>query len=136
MGKNLVRGLVVLLVLSPIGAFAGEVRVSGNTIIFDARIGEVNTVTINTRGSVFDPSSGLSITGFTITDSTSLMVIRPPCRAFRGVALCENLTFDRAVIKLGNKNDSVKHEFTGEGQPIPMTVDGRPGDDTNRGGPA
>ena len=134
MGKSLVRGLI-LLVLSPIGAIAGEVRVSGQTVIFDAGIGEINTVTINPSGSVFDPSSGQFIKGFTITDSTSLMTVRAPCRPLAGVAMCDGITLARADIRLGNKNDSVKQVFLGDGLPIPMTVDGGTGDDTITGGP-
>jgi Ca2+-binding RTX toxin-like protein len=127
--------LIVVLGLLPIGAFAGEVRVVGDTIIFDAGVGEVNTVTINPRGSVFDRSSGLFITGLTITDSTTAMVVRPPCRNFEGTALCQDVSVARAVIKLGNKNDSVRQDLSFGGTPLPMTVEGGPGDDTIIGSP-
>lgn len=128
---------IVILGLLPIGAFAGEVRVVGTTIVFDAGIGEVNTVTINPRGSVLDQSTGQFITGLTITDSTTLMTIRPPCRAVAGTALCQDVTITRAVIKLGNKNDSVKEDFQFDqgGTPLPLTVEGGPGDDTITGSP-
>jgi Ca2+-binding RTX toxin-like protein len=129
--------LIIIVGLLPIGAFAGEVRVVGDTIIFDAGIGEVNTVTINPRGSAFDPSTGQFITGLTITDSTTAMVVRPPCRNVAGTALCEDFSaIARAVIKLGNKNDSVKEDVPFGGPVLPMTVDGGPGDDTITGSPA
>jgi len=128
--------LIIVLGLMPFGAFASEVRVQGDTIIFDTGIGEVNTVTINPRGSVFDRSSGLFITGLTITDSTTAMVVRPPCRNFEGTALCEDAAaIARAVIKLENKNDSVKQDLSFGGNPLLMIVDGGPGDDTLIGGP-
>jgi Ca2+-binding RTX toxin-like protein len=127
---------IIILGLLPLGAFAGEVRVVGDTIIFDAGIGEVNTVTINPRGSVFDRSTGLFITGLTITDSTTAMVVQFPCRNFEGTALCENATaIARAVIKLGNKNDSVKEDLSFGGTALPLTVEGGPGDDTITGSP-
>jgi len=123
---------IIVLGLLPVGAFAGEVRIQGDAVIFDAGIGEVNTVTINPKGSVFDPSTGQFISGLTITDSTSLMTIRPPCRAVAGTALCRDVAVARAVIKLGNKNDSVKEDFQFDqgGIPLPMFVEGGPGDDT------
>jgi len=137
MDRRSLVGLIIVLGLLPIGAVAGEVRVVGDTIIFDAAIGEVNTVTINPKGSVFDQSTGQFISGFTISDSTSRMVVRPPCRAFAGTALCQDVALARAVIKLGNKNDSVKEDFAFDqgGIPIPMTVEGGPGDDKITGGP-
>jgi hypothetical protein len=120
--------------LLPIGAFAGEVRVVGDAIIFDAGIGEVNTVTINPRGRVFDQSTGQLITGLTITDSTTSMLVQLPCRNVAGTALCEDaFAIHRAVITLGNKNDSVKQEFTLGVSPLPMTVEGGLGDDTITG---
>jgi Ca2+-binding RTX toxin-like protein len=128
--------LIIVLGLLPFGAFAGEVRVQGDTIIFDAGIGEVNTVTINPRGSVFDPSTGQFITGLTITDSTTAMVVQLPCRRVAGTALCEDdAAILRAVIKLGNRNDSVKQDLSFGGTPLPMTVDGGLGDDTITGSP-
>ena len=48
MDRRSLVGLIIVLGLLPIGAVAGEVRVVGDTIIFDAGIGEVNTVTITT----------------------------------------------------------------------------------------
>lgn len=126
---------IVILGLLPIGAFAGEVRVVGDTIVFDAGIGEVNTVTINPKGSVFDGSTGQFITGLTITDSTTSMVVQLPCRKVAGTALCQDVFIARAVIKLGNKNDSVKQDFAFDqgGTPLPMTVEGGLGDDTITG---
>jgi len=137
MNRKSVFVLIVVLGLLPIGAFAGEVRVAGDAIIFDAGIGEVNTVTINPRGSVFDQSTGQFLTGLTITDSTTLLTIRPPCRAVAGTALCQDVAVARAIIKLGNKNDSVKQEFAFDqgGLPLPMNVEGGPGDDTISGSP-
>ena len=127
---------IVVLGLLPIGAFAGELRVVGDAIVFDAGIGEVNTVTINPRGSIFDQSSGQVLTGLTITDSTTAMVVRSPCRKVAGTALCENdSAILRAVIKLGNKNDSVKQDVSSGGTPLPMTVEGGLGDDTITGSP-
>jgi len=130
--------LIMVVGLLPIGAFAGEVRIQGNAIIFDAAIGEVNTVTINPRGSVHDLSTGLTITGVTITDTTAPMVVQSPCRKFVDTALCEDVTtIARAVITLGNKNDSVKEDFTfGQGgNPLPMIVEGGLGDDKITGSP-
>jgi len=135
MDRKLLFVFIVVLGLFPIGAFAGKVRVVGDTIIFDAGIGEVNTVTINPRGSVFDPSTGQFISGLTITDSTSLMTILSPCRAVAGTALCQDVVVARAVINLGNKDDSVKEDFSFDqgGLPLPMTVEGGLGDDTISG---
>jgi Ca2+-binding RTX toxin-like protein len=127
---------IVVLGLLPIGAFAGEVRVVGDAIIFDAGIGEVNTVTINPRGSVFDGSTGQFITGLTITDSTSSLLVQLPCRKVAGTALCQDdSAILRAVINLGNKNDSVKQDVSSGGTPLPMTVEGGLGDDTITGSP-
>lgn len=136
MDKRSLIGLIIVLGMLPIGAFAGEVRIQGNAIIFDAAIGEVNTVTINPRGSVLDPSSGLQIVGVTITDSTASLVVRSPCRKFFGTAVCEDVTtIARAVITLGNKNDSVKEDVSQGGNPLPLFVEGGPGDDTITGSP-
>jgi Ca2+-binding RTX toxin-like protein len=136
MDRKLWFVLIITVGLLPIGAFAGEVRVEGSTIIFDAGIGEVNTVTINPRGSVFDPSTGQLLTGLTITDSTTAMSVQLPCRKVGGTALCQDSSaILRAVIKLGNKNDSVKQDISSGGTPLPMTVEGGLGDDTITGSP-
>jgi Ca2+-binding RTX toxin-like protein len=136
MNRRSLIGFIIILGLLPIGAVAGEVRIEGSTIVFDAGIGEINTVTINPRGSVFDPSTGQFISGLTITDSTTAMLVRLPCRKVGGTALCQDdSAILRAVILLGNKNDSVKQDFSfGQGgSPLPMTVEGGLGDDTITG---
>jgi hypothetical protein len=88
MSKRSLIGFIIVVALSAIGAVAGEVRIQGDTIVFDAGIGEVNTVTINARGSVFDRSSGLFISEFTVTDSTTLTSARLPCLVCSPARFC------------------------------------------------
>jgi Ca2+-binding RTX toxin-like protein len=116
--------------------FGGVVSVSGDTIVFDAGSGEVNTLIINPQGAAFDISTSQFVTGVTIRDNgTSLPTAVAPCRVLAGTAICEGPGIFQAVIRLGNQNDSVGFELGSFEDPIlRMIVEGGLGDDTITGG--
>jgi Ca2+-binding RTX toxin-like protein len=118
--------------VAAVPAFGGVVSVNGDAIVFEAGSDEVNTLVVNGSGSVFDPSGGPAILGVTISDSTSNLIVRAPCRVVLGTAVCEVTGIFRAVIHLGNRNDRVS-QF-GTGSVLQMNVDGGLGDDTIIGG--
>lgn len=135
MNYRFVGALVVLFLVAAVPAFGGVVSVSGNTIVFDAAAGEVNTLIINARGAAFDPSNSGFITGVTIQDlGTNVPTAVAPCRVLTGTAICDVSGISRAVIKLGNQNDSVRNDSDFEAPALTMTVDGGLGDDTINGG--
>lgn len=127
-------GLLFMVVAMPV--IGGVVSVSGDAIVFEAGSGEVNTLVVNGRGSAFDPSTGQFITGVTIVDSTTPPAVLAPCRVLTGTAICEVTVISRAVIHLGNRNDSVRLDFNGDGPLLRMNVEGGLDDDTIIGGPA
>lgn len=136
MNYRFVGSLVVLFMVAAIPAFGGVVSISGDAIVFEAGSGEVNELVVNGRGSVFDQSTGQFVTGVTIHDIATVETALAPCRRLVGGVVCEVSGIGRAVIHLGNKNDSVRLDFIGEGPLLSMNVDGGLDDDTINGGPA
>ena len=132
MNYRFVGALVVLFMVAAVPAFGGVVSISGNAIVFEAGSDEVNTLVVNGLGGVFDPSGGPTITGVTISDSTTNIIVRSPCRVVLGTAVCEVDGIFRAVIHLGNRNDRVS-QFESNNV-LDMDVDGGLGDDTIIGG--
>jgi len=138
MGRRSWIGFVVVLGLWSIAAIAADVRVNGTTLVFDAKIGEVNRVTINTRdNSVFDPATGQFLTGVTITDiGGSALTVQAPCRKVFDKAFCStDVTLLRAEFLLGNKDDTVTEVVPFGATSLPMTVEGGLGNDTITGSP-
>jgi Ca2+-binding RTX toxin-like protein len=136
MNYRFVGALVVLFMVAAIPAFGGVVSKSGDAIVFEAGIGEVNTVIVNGLGAAFDQSTGQFVTGVSITDNTTVPTALAPCRVILATAVCDRTGISRAVIHLGNKNDSVDLDFAGSGPLLSMNVDGGLDDDTINGGPA
>jgi Ca2+-binding RTX toxin-like protein len=135
--NNRFAGALVVLLIAAVPVFGGVVSINGDSIVFDAGSGEVNTLILNPRGSAFDQNSGQFVTGVTIKDNgTSLPTAVAPCRVLAGTAICEGTGIFRAVIRLGNQNDSLRYEFASFEDPVvTMNVDGGLGDDTITGGP-
>jgi Ca2+-binding RTX toxin-like protein len=132
MNYRFAGALVVLFMVAAMPAMGGTVSISGDAIVFEAGSDEVNTLVIDGRGGVFDPSGGPTILGVTISDSTANLFAQAPCRVVLGTAVCEVTGIFRAVIRLGNRNDRVSHF---DGDVLQMNVDGGLGDDTIIGGP-
>src|SRR5687767_3007334 len=108
MNNKFAGALVVLFMVAAVPAFGGVVSINGDAIVFEAGLGEVNTLIINPRGAAFDQSNSQFVTGVTIKDNgTSLPTAVAPCRVLSGTAICEGTGIFRAVIRLGNQNDSV-----------------------------
>jgi Ca2+-binding RTX toxin-like protein len=136
MNSRFAGALVLFFSVAAMPVSAGTVRLSGSSIVFDANAGEVNTLVVNGRGAGFDQSTGQFVSGVTITDSTANLVAQAPCRKFIQTVVCDPSGIGTAVIHLGNKNDSVRLDFNGDGPVLTMNVDGGLGDDTILGGPA
>jgi Ca2+-binding RTX toxin-like protein len=127
--------VAVFFIVVAIPAMGGVVRVSGDTITFEAGSDEVNVVVVNPRGSAFDPGSGQFVTGATITDGgTHIPTAVAPCRVLAGTAICETGGINRAVVHAGNKNDVISLTFNIDSPPMQIIVDGGLGDDTITGG--
>ncbi|MFP5246614.1 MAG: hypothetical protein ACLGH0_07960 [Thermoanaerobaculia bacterium] len=128
--------VLLLLCLAVPAAFAGTVSLSGTTLIFDAKIGEVNTIEVEPNGAAFDSSTSQFVQGLVLRDRTSLISLDTnQCRVIAGVVLCDfSVPIGSISISLGNKDDSVKQIFTGDGRsPIAMRVTGGLGNDTISG---
>jgi Ca2+-binding RTX toxin-like protein len=136
MSYRFARVLVVLFVVAAIPAFGGVVSVSGDAVVFDAGIGEENKVVVNGLGAAFDQSTGGFVTGVSISDLNQTPTALAPCRVVAGTAICPRSGIGRAVIRLGNRNDSASLDFVGAGPLLSMNVDGGLDDDTINGGPA
>jgi len=136
MNNRFAGALVVLFMVAAVPAFGGVVRVSGDAIIFEAGSDEENALVVNGRGSVLDQSTGQVLIGPTIVDVNQTPTAIAPCRVLLGTVICDVTGIFRAVIRLGNRNDSVRLDILGEETPLNMTVDGGLGDDTINGGPA
>jgi Ca2+-binding RTX toxin-like protein len=136
MNNRFAGSLVILCMAAAMPAAAGVVSVSGNAVVFEAGPNQVNTLVINRRGSAFDPSTGQTITGVTIHDSTANILVQAPCRVFLGTAVCDVQQIDTAVIHLGDGNDRVSQTPNFGGPLLRMIVEGGFGDDTITGGPA
>jgi Ca2+-binding RTX toxin-like protein len=136
MNYRFVGALVFLFVVTAVPAFGGTVSINGDAIVFEAGSDQENVLIVNGRGAAFDPNTGQFVTGVTIQDLNQTPTALAPCRALVGAVVCEVTGISRAVIHLGNKNDSVRLDFNGEGPLLRMNVDGGLGDDTINGGPA
>lgn len=127
--------IAVFFMLAAMPAAGGTVSVNGDAIVFDAGSDEVNTIVVNGNGAAFDGTNGF-VTGVTIDDTTTNLTAVAPCRVLTGTAICEVQGIARAIIRTGNRNDTVRLSFGGEGPLLRMIVDGGLGDDTITGGPA
>ena len=136
MNYRFVGALVVLFMVAAVPAFGGVVSVSGDAIVFEAGSGEENALVVTGRGAAFDQSISQFVTGVTIVDINQIPTAIAPCRVLTGTAICEVTGISRAVIRLGNRNDSVRLDIVGEETPLRMNVDGGLDDDTINGGPA
>lgn len=115
-------------------ASAGVVRVEGSGVVFTAGNNEVNTVVVNARGSAFNPATGQSVPGFTVSDSTATIGAGPGCQAFVGSVVCDVANASFISLDLGDKNDRVSQEEREPGDAVSMRVKGGAGDDVLTGG--
>ena len=136
MNNRFAGALVVLFMVVTLPAFGGRVSISGDAIVFEAGSDEENALVVVGRGSALDQSTGQVLTGPTIVDINHTTTALAPCRVLFGTAICDVTGISRAVIRLGNGNDSVRLDIVGEENPLSMNVDGGLGDDTINGGPA
>ena len=136
MKSRIAGALVFLFAFAAMPAMGGTVSVSGDAIVFEAGSGEENALVVNGRGSAFDQSTSQFLIGPTIVDTNQIPTAIAPCRVLLGTAICDVPGISRAVIRLGNKNDSVRLDIVGEETPLSMNVDGGLDDDTINGGPA
>lgn len=124
---------VLALVLSG-PAEAGSIKMVNGAAVYTASNNEVNTIVIDPRGSAFDPATGQSVVGFTVTDSTASLFGGPGCRILTGTAICEPLPLS-ITLDLKDKNDRLSQDNSiDNGVAIPMFVKGGAGDDVLLGG--
>ncbi len=88
MNNRFAGALVVLFLVAAMPAAGGLVSISGNAIVFEAGPDQVNTLLINPNGGGFDQSTGEVVNGISISDNTSSLVVKAPCRVLTGVAVC------------------------------------------------
>lgn len=144
MKRDLLKALRVVTVAAALGgavmgiprpAGAGVVQVEGSAVVFKAGNNEVNTLVVDPRGAVFDPSTGLFVNGFTVSDSTASLFVGPGCRALQGGVVCDVINPSFVSLDLGDKNDQVSQAEEREpGDAVAMRVKGGPGDDILTGG--
>lgn len=132
MNNRFAGAFVILFLAAAMPAAGGLVSISGNAIVFEAGPDQVNTLLINPNGGGLDQSTGQFVTGISINDSTSSIVVQAPCRVLVGAAVCPKTGIDTAVIHLGNLNDRVSQQAGGD--VLRMIVEGGFGDDTITGG--
>jgi Ca2+-binding RTX toxin-like protein len=118
--RNVLAGLVFLVLFTAPRLAAAVVSIQGTGILFEAANGEINTVVLN--GAVIDNPIG---DGFMITDSTARLVLSsgPGCNASGISVVCAIVpTFVR--IKLDDRDDSVISQAS-----VRMIVNGGKGND-------
>jgi len=136
------QGLRILTVAVALGcawigisqpAVAGTVHVEGSVVVFKAGNNEVNTVSINARGSGFNQATGQFVQGFAVSDSSAPISAGPGCQVFTGTAVCNVSNASFISVDLGDKDDTVSQQEGEPGDAVPMRVKGGAGNDTLTG---
>ncbi len=127
---------VVLGLILALPVHAGSIKVVNGVAIYTAGNNEVNTIVVDPRGSGLDQSTGQSVTGFAVSDSSAQLFGGPGCKIFTGTAICDPAP-GSISLDLRDKNDTVSQVGgVDHGTPVPMFVKGGSGDDILNGGEA
>jgi Ca2+-binding RTX toxin-like protein len=119
---------IVVVLLLPGTARAGDLRIDGPTLVYTAAAGEQNRLTIGQFGASRDV--------FVLSDPNPATTVAPPCTRQDAVITCPAESLTAARFDLGDGDDQLLAEgesFTSK--VLPLSVSGGEGNDVLRGSP-